>query len=68
MVRVRCIILRRAGSIHIKHQWDNQKLRILEKVTGNVTLKVPFVKFVKVLDGNFIILGGSLGILVDKVA
>ena len=41
-----------------KHQWDHQKLRI----------KVPFVKFVEFPDGNYIILGGSPGILVDKVA
>ena len=34
-----------------KHQWDHQKLRRLEK--GNVTLKVPFVEFVEVPDGNY---------------
>ena len=51
-----------------KHQWDHQKLRRLEKEHGQVTLKVPFVKFVEFPDGNYIILGGSLGILVDKVA
>ena len=51
-----------------EHQWDHQKLRRLEKAHSNVTLKVSFLKFVEVPDGNYIILGGSLGILVDKVA
>ena len=51
-----------------KHQWDHQKLRRLEKAHGQVTLKVHFFKYVEFPDGNHIILGGSLGILVDKVA
>ena len=40
----------------------------LKRRTGNVTLKASFLKFVEVPDGNYIILGGSLGILVDTVA